>query len=99
MSDQGVKIEGGYVVIRLTPLNRKKLRAELEPCPCKTNKSAATQRVREDFLRAMDDPPIRLNLHEVHGIRVMLGDCPCRAPTPKGLIRQRLSQAMGKVRA
>jgi hypothetical protein len=44
---------------------------------------------------------IRLPLREVHGLRVALAECPCRASkaTETANIRQRLAKALGKVGA
>ena len=44
---------------------------------------------------------IRIPLAEVHGLRVALAPCPCRAPKSSGTmtIRQRLAKALGKVKA
>ncbi len=44
---------------------------------------------------------IRLPLAEVHGLRVALAECPCRAPKSfetQG-IRQRLAMALGRLQA
>ena len=42
---------------------------------------------------------IRLPLDQVHGLRVALAECPCRAPksTMTMDIRQRLATALGKL--
>ncbi|WP_347139452.1 hypothetical protein [Paracoccus sp. SSK6] len=40
---------------------------------------------------------IRIPLHEVHGYRVALAECPCRAPKANSTasIRQQLARALG----
>lgn len=42
---------------------------------------------------------IRIPLSEVHGLRVALAECPCRAPKSLATrdLRQRLAGALGKV--
>ena len=44
---------------------------------------------------------IRIPLRDVHGLRVALGECPCRAPKSFGSanIRQRLALALGRIGA
>lgn len=43
---------------------------------------------------------IRLPLSEVHGLRVALAECPCRAPKSiaTATIRQRLAAALGRIK-
>lgn len=91
-------IEGGHVVIRLPDDVRDDLAASLAPCPCVAAKSTATEDARQWLLGALSDPPVRVPLHQVHGLRVVLADCPCRGPQPGNTIRHRLSAALGKVR-
>ena len=42
---------------------------------------------------------IRIPLAEVHGLRVALAECPCRAPkaTSTATIRQRLDRALARL--
>lgn len=42
---------------------------------------------------------IRLPLSEVHGLRVALEECPCKAPKSDGTknVRQILKQALGRI--
>ena len=44
---------------------------------------------------------IRVPLKEVHGLRVALAECPCRAPkaTSTATIRQRLDRALARLGA
>ena len=44
---------------------------------------------------------IRVPLREVHGLRVALAECPCRAPkaTSTATIRQRLDRALARLGA
>lgn len=44
---------------------------------------------------------IRIPLREVHGLRVALAECPCRAPKSfsSADIRQRLALALGRIGA
>lgn len=98
MTSPAVTIEGGYAVIRLPGGARDELAGELAPCPCRIAKSIDTAEARQWLLDALSSPPVRVPLHEVHGLRVALGDCACRAPQPTNTIRHRLSVALGKLR-
>ena len=99
MTAPAVVIEGGYAVIRLPGGARDELAASLAPCPCVAAKSTSTAEARQWLLDALSDPSVRVPLHEIHGLRVALADCPCRCPQPGNTIRHRLSAALGKVRA
>lgn len=94
----GVRVESGMAVIRLPEDARAQLAHELAPCPCVAPKSIATTETRQALLDALPHQPVRWPLHDIHGLRVALGDCACRGPQPSDTIRHRLSVALGKLR-
>ena len=55
---------------------------------------------RPGVRREGDMAVIRIPLGEVHGLRVALAECPCRAPKSieTANIRQRLAKALGTLR-
>lgn len=91
-----VRIEAAYAVIRLPDDTRAQLCTELADCPCPMAKSAATQASKRWLFDALADPPVRVPLRDVHGVRVALGDCPCRPVKDMSSVRRRLSAALAK---
>lgn len=94
-----VNIEAGWCVIRVPAADRAELLADLAECSCRATKSTATAEVRQQFREAMADPPARIPLRDIHGLRVALAACPCRGPdTATATIRQRLATALGRLK-
>lgn len=55
-----ISIEDGQGVIRLNKAQIRGLRVALRPCPCKSNKSAETARIREWLAKKLAEMEARL---------------------------------------
>lgn len=91
-----IRITAGLAVIALPDDARAQLLTDLADCPCAAPKSRATAAIRRQFRAALEHPPVEWPLRDIHGLRVALGDCPCRASRDTTTIRHRLSGALAK---